>query len=236
MAVGQVGFKDPRMVQDFSMVPGRVAFADPLWLRQVKKILVPTRQNPIINRLNKTKIEKFPDLNMEKVEILQARSKKNQAAMLARVKFSRPSHVRTSVLTFYVEERRGSNSEGEERDEVSEGACVWRYLYRRKSRAVEQSEPQWGLFGWFHVGKRQNWDPSASARLPYVYKAFSVIQRVFKHRSCMYGLRSVYGLKLGEEQLDVLTACTPSTASKIPISRHNLYASSKNLSIAFRLC
>jgi hypothetical protein len=56
----------------------------------VKKILVPTRQNPIINRLNKTKVEKFPDLNMEKVEILQARSKKKQAAMLARVKFSLP--------------------------------------------------------------------------------------------------------------------------------------------------
>lgn len=55
---------------------------------QVKKILVPKRENPIINRLNKTKVEKFPDLNMEKVERLQAQAKKNQAAMLARVSSS----------------------------------------------------------------------------------------------------------------------------------------------------
>ncbi len=90
----------------------------------MKKILVPTRQNPIINRLNKTKVERFPDLNMEKVEILQARSKKNQAAMLARVIFSRPSHVPNLGADIYVEEGRGSDSEGEEGNEVSEGACV----------------------------------------------------------------------------------------------------------------
>ncbi|KAH7116061.1 hypothetical protein B0J11DRAFT_116493 [Dendryphion nanum] len=45
MAVGQVGFKDNR---------------------KVKKIHVPQRENPIVNRLNKTKVEKFPDLAMEK--------------------------------------------------------------------------------------------------------------------------------------------------------------------------
>jgi len=65
MAVGQVGFKDPRMV---------------------KKILVPARQNPIINRLNKTKVEKFPDLKTEKEERLREVSKKNQAAVHARKK------------------------------------------------------------------------------------------------------------------------------------------------------
>lgn len=45
MAVGQVGFKDQR---------------------KVKKILVEARTNAIINRLNKTKAEKFPDLAMER--------------------------------------------------------------------------------------------------------------------------------------------------------------------------
>ncbi|KAF2129649.1 DUF814-domain-containing protein [Dothidotthia symphoricarpi CBS 119687] len=45
MAVGQVGFKDPR---------------------KVKKIRVEKRENPIVNRLNKTKVEKFPDLRQEK--------------------------------------------------------------------------------------------------------------------------------------------------------------------------
>ena len=52
---------------------------------QVKKILVPQRENPIVNRLNKTKIEKFPDLALEKEEKLKALRKKDQAARLERV-------------------------------------------------------------------------------------------------------------------------------------------------------
>ncbi|KAK2625649.1 hypothetical protein QTJ16_004961 [Diplocarpon rosae] len=65
MAVGQVGFKDPR---------------------KVKKILVPQRENPIVNRLNKTKVERFPDLQMEREEKLKAARKKDQAARLIRKK------------------------------------------------------------------------------------------------------------------------------------------------------
>jgi hypothetical protein len=45
MATGQVGFKDNKLV---------------------KKVLVETRENPIVNRLNKTRVEKFPDLRQEK--------------------------------------------------------------------------------------------------------------------------------------------------------------------------
>ncbi|KAF2838840.1 DUF814-domain-containing protein [Patellaria atrata CBS 101060] len=45
MAVGQVGFKDPKLV---------------------KKIHVTKRENPIVNRLNKTKVEKFPNLMQER--------------------------------------------------------------------------------------------------------------------------------------------------------------------------
>jgi hypothetical protein len=52
---------------------------------QVKRILVPQRENPIVNRLNKTKVEKFPDLAMEKEEKLKALRKKDQAARLERV-------------------------------------------------------------------------------------------------------------------------------------------------------
>ncbi|KAH7356837.1 hypothetical protein BKA65DRAFT_215789 [Rhexocercosporidium sp. MPI-PUGE-AT-0058] len=65
MAVGQVGFKDPR---------------------KVKRILVSQRENPIVNRLNKTKVEKFPDLQMEREEKLKAVRKKDQAARLDRKK------------------------------------------------------------------------------------------------------------------------------------------------------
>ena len=55
---------------------------------QVKRILVPQRENPIVNRLNKTKVEKFPDLAMEKEERLKSLRKKEQAAKLERVSFS----------------------------------------------------------------------------------------------------------------------------------------------------
>jgi hypothetical protein len=51
----------------------------------VKKVLVAQRENPIVNRLNKTKVEKFPDLAMEREERLKAARKKDQAAKLERV-------------------------------------------------------------------------------------------------------------------------------------------------------
>lgn len=54
------------------MATGQVSFHDP---KMVKKIHVPARQNPIVNRLNKTKIEKFPDLGAER-EADQARKRK----------------------------------------------------------------------------------------------------------------------------------------------------------------
>jgi len=69
--------------KDGSMATGQVGFKDP---KKVKKILVAQRENPIINRLNKTKVEKFPDLLMEKEERLRALAKKNQAAVQARKK------------------------------------------------------------------------------------------------------------------------------------------------------
>jgi hypothetical protein len=65
MAVGQVSFKDNR---------------------KVKKILVPQRENPIVNRLNKTKVEQYPDLKQEKDDHLRELRKKDQAAQLARKK------------------------------------------------------------------------------------------------------------------------------------------------------
>jgi hypothetical protein len=55
------------------------------WRFQVKRILVLQRDNPIVNRLNKTKVEKYPDLQMEKEEKLKAVRKKEQAAKLDRV-------------------------------------------------------------------------------------------------------------------------------------------------------
>lgn len=69
--------------KDGSMATGQVSFHDH---KKVKKILVPKRENPIVNRLNKTKVEKFPDFAAERDEITKAKNKKSQAAVQARKK------------------------------------------------------------------------------------------------------------------------------------------------------
>ncbi|TVY57180.1 Coiled-coil domain-containing protein 25 [Lachnellula cervina] len=69
--------------KDGSMAVGQVSFKDP---RKVKRIIVPQRENPIVNRLNKTKVEKFPDLQIEKEEKLKVVRKKDQSARLERKK------------------------------------------------------------------------------------------------------------------------------------------------------
>ncbi|KAG9203931.1 hypothetical protein B5807_09184 [Epicoccum nigrum] len=65
MAVGQVGFKDNK---------------------KVKRIHVVSRENPIVNRLNKTKVEKYPDLREEKEARLRELRKRDQGARDARRK------------------------------------------------------------------------------------------------------------------------------------------------------
>ncbi|KAI9849324.1 MAG: hypothetical protein M1837_004784 [Sclerophora amabilis] len=65
MAVGQVGFKDPK---------------------KVRKVFVEQRQNPIVNRLNKTKVERFPDLRQEREDKLKELRNRDQSAKLERRK------------------------------------------------------------------------------------------------------------------------------------------------------
>ena len=62
--------------KDGSMAAGQVSFHDP---KKVKKIFVAERENAIVNRLNKTKIEKFPDLAKEKEDDLKEKRRKDQA-------------------------------------------------------------------------------------------------------------------------------------------------------------
>lgn len=59
------------------MATGQVSFHDP---KLTKKILVTARQNPIINRLNKTRTERFPDLRNEKEEDLKQKRKAERLA------------------------------------------------------------------------------------------------------------------------------------------------------------
>lgn len=69
--------------KDGSMATGQVGFKDQ---RKVKKIHVAQRENPIVNRLNKTKVEKFPDLRQEKENKQKELRRREKAAQLARQK------------------------------------------------------------------------------------------------------------------------------------------------------
>lgn len=69
--------------KDGSMDVGQVSFHDP---RKVKRVLVPHRENPIVNRLNKTKVERKPDLKAERDDMLKELRKKEQAAQLIKKK------------------------------------------------------------------------------------------------------------------------------------------------------
>ena len=62
---------------------GQVSFKDP---RKVKRILVPQRENPIVNRLNKTKVERKPDLQQEREDRLKELRQRDQAESLLRRK------------------------------------------------------------------------------------------------------------------------------------------------------
>ncbi|KAK7511008.1 hypothetical protein IWZ03DRAFT_363253 [Phyllosticta citriasiana] len=65
MAVGQVGFKDNK---------------------KVKRVYVAARENSIVNRLNKTRVEKFPDLRIEREDRMRELRKKDRAAVQERKK------------------------------------------------------------------------------------------------------------------------------------------------------
>ncbi|TPX07847.1 uncharacterized protein E0L32_010422 [Thyridium curvatum] len=69
--------------KDGSMAVGQVSFKDQ---RKVKKILIAQRENPIVNRLNKTKVEKHPDLKQEKDDRLRELRKRDQQAQQQRKK------------------------------------------------------------------------------------------------------------------------------------------------------
>ena len=54
------------------MATGQVSFHNS---KLVRKVLIRERENSIVNRLNKTRVEKFPDLRAEKEEFM--RKKRN---------------------------------------------------------------------------------------------------------------------------------------------------------------
>lgn len=80
------------LYKDGSMETGQVSFHNP---KQVRKIFVKERENAILNRLNKTRVEKFPDLRAEKEEYMKIKrreERKDREEQKAREKRERKEH------------------------------------------------------------------------------------------------------------------------------------------------
>lgn len=107
--------------KDGSMAAGQVSFKDN---KKVKKVLVAVRENPIVNRLNKTKVEKHPDLKQEKDDRLKELRKRDTAVQQARVCTCPPfrSPEKVSLLTICAEKGRSPDRKGETGEEMAEGA------------------------------------------------------------------------------------------------------------------
>lgn len=90
MDVGQVSFKSDRKVSSPPEIKARHS------QHQVKRILVPKRENPIVNRLNKTKVEKRPDFKEERDDRLKELRQREQASVQLRVRLP---PIRDSLLT-----------------------------------------------------------------------------------------------------------------------------------------
>ncbi|KAE8136144.1 hypothetical protein BDV38DRAFT_250037 [Aspergillus pseudotamarii] len=63
------------LMKDGSMATGQVSFHNP---KLVRKVFVRERENVIVNRLNKTRVEKFPDLMAEKEESLKKKQREER--------------------------------------------------------------------------------------------------------------------------------------------------------------
>jgi hypothetical protein len=81
MVTGQVGFKDQRKVG----IVYKLSLVFYLTRGQVKRIHVIQRENQIVNRLNKTKVEKYPDLRQEREDRQKELRLRDRATTLARV-------------------------------------------------------------------------------------------------------------------------------------------------------
>lgn len=69
--------------KDGSMATGQVGFKDN---KKVKRVYVEKRENVIVNRLNKTKVEKHPDLAQERQDRNKELRNKDRAAQQTRVR------------------------------------------------------------------------------------------------------------------------------------------------------
>lgn len=80
-----------------AMATGQVSFFDS---KKVKRVYVEKRDNAIVNRLNKTKAEKFPDLRQEKADREAELRKRERIAQQEKVRYRWSDNCWLLQLTF----------------------------------------------------------------------------------------------------------------------------------------
>jgi hypothetical protein len=90
--------------KDGSMATGQVGFKDN---KKVKRVYVSARENAIVNRLNKTKVEKHPDLRQEKEDRERELRKVERIAQQERVSWTMQKrlHSECAMLTSTLSHR-----------------------------------------------------------------------------------------------------------------------------------
>lgn len=106
--------------KDGSMATGQVGFKDN---KKVKRVYVSARENAIVNRLNKTKVEKHPDLRQEKEDRERELRKVERIAQQEKVR--RNSHAvvllqlrKCSANEHFVTQKREDAKLAEERQQL----------------------------------------------------------------------------------------------------------------------
>lgn len=104
--------------KDGSMATGQVGFKDN---KKVKRVYVSQRENAIVNRLNKTKEEKYPDLRLEKEERERELRKVERIAQQEKVSRSLEGDIRDDFVEancFCTMQKRADAKLAEERQQL----------------------------------------------------------------------------------------------------------------------
>lgn len=131
--------------KDGSMAVGQVSFHDD---RKVKKVLVKQRENPIINRLNKSKVEKHPDLKQEKDDRLRELRKKDTSAQQARV----------CLLLFDFDSPNSYTDTPQQKKEEARLKKEREELKRQKEHAYDFLNDEEGLAATSNQDRDENWE------------------------------------------------------------------------------
>ena len=128
---------------------------------QVKRILIQQRENPIVNRLNKTKVEKKPDLKQEKEDRLKELRQRDQAAQQLRVcplpLLPRSISLLCCLRYFAVSSGRKADPELQQKEEARQ-AQEWKEKKYQKDHAYDDIFTEENMAASSNQDRDEDWE------------------------------------------------------------------------------